>query len=951
MIHFAIVENREDPLLLGRCQVRVIGLHTPDKHELPTSELPWAIIMQPTTSAAMNGIGHSPVGLVQGTWVIVMFQDADKQQPIILGSVGGIPSNDPILATNDDETISFKGEDNTKATPQILTTNASGKVISNVTVPPEVEVYIRSGGVDNSSIIMLPPNNSVKNIPQAVKGIAAIVNACKSEGYTDRRAQAAILAAIGAECGWIPYKEDLKFDNLASLILAFPNISPNIGSGFINNADVLAEYVYGKDSELGSLFGNYEDGDGKKYIGRGFFPIRGKHNYSSLDGILGTRQVDGVYVGGITEEPNRLDQDLNIASTAAVKYIKLKIGNTIASNDLKFYYAVCRVIGTTSPRINNLRNMYFEYFMQKRLPINTKSASPGENQYLNTGIGSISLPGGSRLAYSNSGFTDPNGKYPLREFLGEEDTNRLARGRTDGTSVASKDNNRTIGIKTPWGGMYDQPSIPYSAEYPYNKVFESESGHVMEFDDTPERERINLYHRSGTYTEIDANGTQVNKIVGDGYYIMERNGCIYISGTANLTVDGNINILCNANANIEVMGNTKAEFRGNASVGIHKDANIAVGGNLKASIKGDSTLKLEGTLDAKVIGKCNLTFDNELNIAGKDIKIKCDNFLVNASANIEFMSKIQTSVDSIGISTIGATNGAAGLGAGPKSAKAILIISNPVFTDPALLYPIKGDVIGSIFTLLETPPRNPTKDYSLGETAEEFSDESKLKLNKSILGTKSTFSNVTTLESKTPIPVSIPKAKYTPISKDSSSMSTVLSSPKSKKIITFSTIRANPQRVELLLVKNKKPLLDSNGIQKKEIIERSEIIDNLQALVVNVIEKLYDLPYDFVITSTTRQPGDVSQASSRSKHYWGKAVDIQLLNKPYDAAAHFKFIQDIAKTVPYDQLILEYRDPKPGDGNKRKVWIHISFDKTSRNSQAFTMLNDHTNNQGFALLV
>ena len=37
----------------------------------------------------------------------------------------------------------------------------------------------------------------------------------------------------------------------------------------------------------------------------------------------------------------------------------------------------------------------------------------------------------------------------------------------------------------------------------FNKVFETESGHVQEFDDTPGQERIHTYHRSGTFHEVD----------------------------------------------------------------------------------------------------------------------------------------------------------------------------------------------------------------------------------------------------------------------------------------------------------------------------------------------------------------------------------------------------------------------------------------------------------------
>lgn len=85
------VENRMDPLMLGRCQVRIVGLHTHDKVELPTKDLPWAHPMGPITSASMNGIGWSPTGVVQGTWVIIIFLDEYKQQPIMIGTIGGIP--------------------------------------------------------------------------------------------------------------------------------------------------------------------------------------------------------------------------------------------------------------------------------------------------------------------------------------------------------------------------------------------------------------------------------------------------------------------------------------------------------------------------------------------------------------------------------------------------------------------------------------------------------------------------------------------------------------------------------------------------------------------------------------------------------------------------------------------------------------------------------------------
>jgi len=87
-----VVEDTADPLYLGRCRVRVFGFHSEDKSELPTSGLPWAYPMQPLTSAAISGIGQSPTGLLVGSHVFGFFRDGDDaQDPVMIGSFGGIP--------------------------------------------------------------------------------------------------------------------------------------------------------------------------------------------------------------------------------------------------------------------------------------------------------------------------------------------------------------------------------------------------------------------------------------------------------------------------------------------------------------------------------------------------------------------------------------------------------------------------------------------------------------------------------------------------------------------------------------------------------------------------------------------------------------------------------------------------------------------------------------------
>ena len=93
-----VVEDRNDPLELGRIRVRCYGIHTEDKNAIPTDSLPWAQVMMPNTSASVGGIGDSPTGIVQGATVVGFFTDGvNMQQPFIMGTFHGQIPGDPDL--------------------------------------------------------------------------------------------------------------------------------------------------------------------------------------------------------------------------------------------------------------------------------------------------------------------------------------------------------------------------------------------------------------------------------------------------------------------------------------------------------------------------------------------------------------------------------------------------------------------------------------------------------------------------------------------------------------------------------------------------------------------------------------------------------------------------------------------------------------------------------------
>jgi len=80
-----VVENRSDPLKMGRCQVRIFGYHTENKQLIPTADLPWA----PCLVAPNSTQSFSPPK--EGEYVVGFFTDGESgQAPTIMGVYTGI---------------------------------------------------------------------------------------------------------------------------------------------------------------------------------------------------------------------------------------------------------------------------------------------------------------------------------------------------------------------------------------------------------------------------------------------------------------------------------------------------------------------------------------------------------------------------------------------------------------------------------------------------------------------------------------------------------------------------------------------------------------------------------------------------------------------------------------------------------------------------------------------
>ena len=246
------------------------------------------------------------------------------------------------------------------------------------------------------------------------------------------------------------------------------------------------------------------------------------------------------------------------------------------------------------------------------------------------------LPGYPAELSQAGGFYDPNGIYP--KYKDEPDVNRLAvndenkphlantlRIATRITGIATADFNAFSNpdgslVTASDGDTFDQPAIPYNASYPYNNVYESESGHLMEYDDTLSNERIHQRHRTGTSYEIDASGNKVEIIKGESYRLLSNKEQVQITGNSDITIDGrhklyinksntlnnhyDIQIGAGASINIQVDdGDVNIHtIQGKINMNAGGDYNLKVGGNYTVEVAGNTLETIEGTKTSNTTG-------------------------------------------------------------------------------------------------------------------------------------------------------------------------------------------------------------------------------------------------------------------------------------------------------------------------------------------------------------
>ena len=586
--YLGVVEDRiSDPLKLGRVKVRVFGVHSESTVDVPTADLPWAIPLMTSGSASLSGIGDAVPQYVEGSTVFLFFQDGEsKQQPIILGSLAGIPINkNPLSNLTEEVSSNITAPKATvlEASSGTLTDSSGQSVVDSSGTP------VAAGSTD-----LIPPLDITDMVAKFGDNVTLVYKTLLDFGIKDPYALIGILSNVAKECSYKVTRESLNYTTVARLKAIFPSkfgsMPESVVATYLGDEQKVANLVYADRYGNGST----ESGDGYNFRGGGFIQLTFKNNYRDVGSKIGLDLVSS---------PSQISDAKVAAKTCAQFFInafggrgRLSFSNleealtTITkkvnaggfANDypkVVTYSKLCKIIDDTSITSKQAT----EEIAKPNNPVNDVNTSATKEQ-IDTGIASKNKPVGG-----GTGFKDPSGKYPLSALLNEQDISRLARRNTVGTSIEIRNNKRLTGIQNVAGTTFDEPAPAYNAQYPYNKVHTTESGHTIEFDDTPGNERISQFHAAGTYTEIDKYGNTVNKIVGDNYSITERNGYIYIDGTARISIGSDVKL--------RIAGSMDVEIDGDLNYNVGGSVNWKIGGSLVQGVGGQNSMKSGGSTD------------------------------------------------------------------------------------------------------------------------------------------------------------------------------------------------------------------------------------------------------------------------------------------------------------------------------------------------------------------
>lgn len=635
-----VVEDRNDPEQLGRCRVRIFGLHTDNIVDLPTSDLPWALPLQSVTSAAISGLGSTPVGIVPGTWVMGFFLDGETaQKPVILGTLAGKPASNPLA-----EKVQY--QDAVENNPNVLTDSEGNLVLDGQGQPIETTNF--ENPLDNFGNL---PAAEVTKVIDALGQELSGGDYSKEEGGRFGKYQFTYQQLILLGYAYPPKSKIRSPNPLQELYDSRALDLPENWTGrnaVYSKEDFLNKFSVQDDAMVSMLAYNY------KHLTR-LKKIRKDTEPGIVAGLLSS-----AHMGGYANAD--------------------KLGRRTGDQTLRQFFLVGAAAASSQDTdvqdpINNIQEK------------GTFVPDPDSGPALNSS------------EFSNlTGFQDPNKQYPKPEYNGLSDLNKLAIGDKSHPVFAKKENIKQTEIsKALSEDTWDEPAPVFGAKYPYNQVIETEAGHVIELDNTPGAERIHVFHKAGTHMEIDVNGTMVKKVVGDNYEVIDNNNYVYIKGAQTITVEGRTRILVKDRADIEIEGGLNITSNRDMVIQTAREMGLIAKKFLLSATDGidmasSGPVNIQGTsvnlsaTDGSIVNSATRTI---FNTAGEQINnISGENTTMQAGKQFDIKSGTNINIDAGAILNIRMGQAQNATSVSPKSGRQI---TPPEFKQPEVSDPDPQD--------------------------------------------------------------------------------------------------------------------------------------------------------------------------------------------------------------------------------------------------------------------
>ena len=569
-IYQGVVEDRMDPLKLGRVRVRVLGVHSEDVSQVPVGDLPWAVIAASPTNAGVSGLGWSPTGLALGSWVFVQFVDDALQVPIVVGTSYGVNPMSKVESVTGDSTMTIQQPvDETVLTPQqqaqkmmsgtydgnVWTSDSKTTVASDVTSTPS----------DNLGTVSAKYESNGN--PGTVSGGTGDYGGISYGAYQ--------LSSKQGTCS--EYVKQSKYQSefvgttpgTPEFTAKWKALAARDSAGFLTDQhDFIKKTIYSPCcNKLPSL------ADRGTCVQNAIWSCAVQHGKSG-----GASVINKALAG----------QDVTLLSNADI----CTLIKDYQSNNVQTLFKKSPTLWSSLQARYAAEKKDLLAMCGDSVTPTVKPIAPVKDPYkedVDPGPPVASTP--KEPTPIKRGFIDPSGRLPKAGYLGKPDTNRLARAEeTQYTLLEFKERTRTV------GNGYAEPVSPYAAKYPNNKVYMSESGHVIEIDDTPKGERIHVWHKSGSYIEFQPDGTIVKKSYKDDHEIVLGEDKTYVTGNMSVFVEGNVSF--------KTLGNFSIAAEGNVS--------IMAGGSMDISSVGGMALASSGSITESAAG--------ELVFNGKTIK-------------------------------------------------------------------------------------------------------------------------------------------------------------------------------------------------------------------------------------------------------------------------------------------------------------------------------------------